>query len=329
MRSQAKDEAMTESERLECAADWLQRLQVAPDDESVRSEWLRWCRESPENQHAFEKMQQLWQAFDQPDARHSLVEQESRRPRIRVPRALAASLLLAIGGIGAMLFWRAQEQSDGTVRTLTTAVAEHGSQILADGSEIDLGAHTRIVTRYTKERRSIALEAGEAYFKVTKDPHRPFVVNAGAVKVTAVGTAFSVRRATDRTVVTVTEGVVRVAPDSGVNPGHEVRAGVGEQVTFTESSSSLVIGRTDPNVATAWRTGVLKFMDEPLADVISSVNRYSVRRIEITDPYLASQVFTGTVYEDRIGDWLQALERVFPVEVVDEGTSTIRIEPRR
>jgi transmembrane sensor len=73
---------------------------------------------------------------------------------------------------------------------------------------------------------------------------------------------------------------------------------------------------------------VLKFMDEPLGSVVSNVNRYSSRRIVLEDADLASRPFTGTVYEGRIEDWLSALERVFPLDVVDEGGDVIRLQRR-
>ena len=343
---------MNEATIMEEAADWLQRLQSRPNDEKVLAEWLDWCRARPGNLEAFERLQAVWQAFDIPEIANAadamrrshggrnvstagLHDEETHtadphlnwdgRARNALVGTLAASVLLA----GGVVLWRFAESNRAQGHTLTTAVAEHGSQILADGSQVDLGAKTRIVTRYMSAERSVVIDAGEAFFKVQKDTRRPFVVNAGTLRVTAVGTAFSVRRGVDRITVTVSEGVVRIGPDAGEYTGHEVRAGAGEQVTFTESSSSLTIARVDPSAATSWREGVLKFMDEPLGSVVSSVNRYSARQIVIEDPDLAARPFTGTVYEGRIDDWLHALERVFPLEVTDERGAAIRLERRK
>ena len=63
---------------------------------------------------------------------------------------------------------------------------------------------------YSKETRRINLARGEAMFKVTKDPSRPFIVNAGGAIARAVGTRFGVEHREDRIRVTVAEGKVTV-----------------------------------------------------------------------------------------------------------------------
>lgn len=330
---------------LEEAADWLQRLQESPCDEKLLGEWLKWCSAAPGNLEAFERVQATWGAFDLPEviatanrlrAQHE-AEALGQRPgsHLWVRFARAASVLVAIGlvAFAGTHAWRA---SFGTPQqVLTTDVAEQGSQILADGSRVDLGAKTRIVTRFTDAERFILVESGEALFDVVKDPQRPFIVQAGAVRVTAVGTAFTVRRSTDRTVVAVSEGVVRVAPqvseertfDSGSSSTHQVQLRAGEQAAFTASTHSFNIVPVDPQVAIARVDGALSFVDEPLSTVVADVNRYAPFSIVITDPALAQRVFTGTVYQDRIDDWLLALEEVFPVSVVRDG-ATVELTAR-
>ena len=59
---------------------------------------------------------------------------------------------------------------------------------LTDGSQLVMRADTAIVAAMSPEERSVTIERGGAYFDVTKDEDRPFVVSAGAVDVRA-GTA--------------------------------------------------------------------------------------------------------------------------------------------
>ena len=65
---------------------------------------------------------------------------------------------------------------------------------LPDGSFASLNTASRVSVRFTPERRAVRLEEGEAWYQVAHDRARPFVVEAGPVRVQAVGTAFSVRR---------------------------------------------------------------------------------------------------------------------------------------
>ncbi|MEH3160166.1 MAG: FecR domain-containing protein [Sphingomonas taxi] len=63
---------------------------------------------------------------------------------------------------------------------------------LDDGSTVTLGAQTVLTVGFTRERRQLALERGEALFEVAHDRSRPFVVQTPFGAVTAVGTAFDV-----------------------------------------------------------------------------------------------------------------------------------------
>ena len=71
------------------------------------------------------------------------------------------------------------------------------------------------------------LERGEAYFKVTKDPARPFVVEANAFAVRAVGTEFAVAHRKRELIVTVRKVrcASRRAPGSKATPRRAHPAG--------------------------------------------------------------------------------------------------------
>jgi transmembrane sensor len=130
----------------------------------------------------------------------------SRRTVLGTASALAATL------IGA-LFWR----RSGTV--YRTELGEIRHVPLADGSSATINSDSEVKVRLADNRREVRLASGEAWFRVMKDPMRPFVVEAGQVVVQAVGTAFSVRRRENGADVLVTEGSSR--------PGLSRRTGIG------------------------------------------------------------------------------------------------------
>ena len=53
---------MTDLSVMEAAADWLVRLNDAPEDEALVTAWLQWCEASPENLAAFNRAQTIWRA---------------------------------------------------------------------------------------------------------------------------------------------------------------------------------------------------------------------------------------------------------------------------
>jgi transmembrane sensor len=227
---------------------------------------------------------------------------------------------------------------------LSTPVGARTSRTLPDGSTVELGPRSAVRVRLTHDRRNIFIDEGEAFFQVAKHPHRPFIVQAGAVRVVAIGTAFNVRKTDERVVVTINEGTVRVVPDDAtapidsVNPlavpiehlDGQIRAGAGQQVIYSNRQHSLTMTHVDPIEATTnRRTGRLEFVNESLSSVVAEVNRLSPRPITLADQQLQTLVFTGTVRSDAIEDWLKGLGEVFPVEVVDQGDRGFLVTKRQ
>ena len=176
--------------------------------------------------------------------------------------------------------------------------------------------------------RRIVLEEGEAFFKVAKDPQRPFVVATGNGFVRAVGTAFNIHKGVMGVEVTVIEGRVEVSlanPDGGgiENPlpqtGMKADLTAGLQVTYDS------LGEIGVRVATSWQDGRLVFVGKPLVAVIADVNRYSHNEITVADSRLEGLLFTGTVFQGQVWSWAKGLEKVFPLRSVRADDQSIRL----
>jgi transmembrane sensor len=129
-------------------------------------------------------------------------------PPVRTHRSqrylLAASLASAIIGASALL-WFEHERG-----LYTTDIAEQRTVRLGDGSTVELNAHSKLRVTLGKHERDVELIAGQALFRVAKDPSRPFIVHSGETDVLAVGTQFDVNKHRSGTTVTVVEGRVAV-----------------------------------------------------------------------------------------------------------------------
>lgn len=271
-----------------------------------------------------------WQPRAEGTHRTRLSARESRQPAKTVTSwawRIAAAVLLSIG-IG--FLWLSGMPEPGSADAFAvheTAAAEHREISLSDGSVISLGARTLISVAYTDEHRRILLERGEAYFEVAKDKRRPFEVQAGSRIIKAVGTAFNVTRHSERVVVAVTEGVVVVEEDiaqtgaaaaggtaaAEVTDARPARLEAGQKFAYTNYSDE-VVETADPAAVTAWREGHLKYRSEPLRHVLEDVNRYSSRDITLGNDTIGEMTFTGTVFQDRIDDWLASIEQAFPLD---------------
>src|SRR3984893_17167442 len=135
----------------------------------------------------------------------------------------AAALLLAVGGSLYLAF-------DPNGESYATPAGGLASVPMPDGSHVTLNTDSQIRIALTDTERRVELGHGEAFFEVSKDPKRPFVVRAGDKRVIAVGTKFSVRREGDDIEIVVTEGKVRVEDGAA---GRSSRVGGSTDVFLT------------------------------------------------------------------------------------------------
>lgn len=323
-------------DRLQSAAEWWMRLRTqahTPGTEEVAA-WLDWTTEGDRNAEAFERIHALAGGLAAADekARRALVEEfaaRPARPRRRRAFALAASvaLLALMGGYGLKRMVSAPANAP-QVQHYATAVAVHRDILLPDGSQVAMGADSRIETRFGADQRHLLLERGEAFFEVAREAHRAFVVEAGPLRVRALGTAFNVRRTGPRVTVSVTHGRVRIAPvqaSSSASAGAvAMEAVAGQRVSYDPSQGRFQVSSVEADRVLGWRRDRLEFIDEPLDLVLADINRYSQRPLRGMDPGLARLRFTGTVRPSQLDGWLAALPEILPLKV-DAGADGVEL----
>jgi transmembrane sensor len=219
---------------------------------------------------------------------------------------------------------------------IETARGGQGAVALSDGSQLTLGADTRVLVRFSGGARRLVLERGEARFKVHHDRQHPFVVEAGAGSITAVGTEFVVRRYSTYSHsvrLWVTEGAVEVAPDS-VRPNvalsaaeqrlERVRVVQGEGMTYNGEKHTEPTRSADSDLSSELVKGAFLYRGRPLAEVIEDVQRYSVRKIAL-DPSAGDLRYSGIVLQKNVDQWLRGLPEIFPGLVIEDSADAILI----
>ncbi len=150
----------------------------------------------------------------------------------------------------------------------------------------------------TAKRRDLRLLSGEALFAVAHDTERPFIVAAGPVKATALGTQFGVRLQPDGAKVVLLEGHVRVEPLTLKGLARVLPILAREELTpgqqlIAEAQNEMAIAVADTERSTSWRQGRLVFRGDALADAVAEFNRYSEHQIFVADPTLARLPVSG------------------------------------
>lgn len=307
------------------AIEWFARCRAGELPETQRARFKAWLAADPEHARAFADIERFWGGLDAParrayanSAMHGSKPGSIRR-RLRLAPlglAFAAGLALALWLPPALRFRISDHRTDwGERRELT----------LPDGTRITLNTHTALSVDFSSALRTVRLAEGEAYFEVARDTARPFVVLADSGEVRVTGTAFNLRDDGDRMTVTVAEGRVRITPSRGqanveVAAGYRVSSG---------GSGSPTVGPADPG-AGAWRDGLLAFEGQPLAAVVSELNRYSPSVIVIADPRIRSRIVSGVFDLNRPEGIRSAIEKTLHLASVQISPAlTLLYQPGR
>jgi len=329
------------------AAFWFARLRSDELGEEDRARFSRWLAADPAHVSAYADYQGLWSDLDEVaasgailDLRREALKLADQPRRVRRPRwaplgAIAAGIAVALIG-GWMLVQGPtlvpQAVSSNGPATYRTEVGERSSITLADGSVVQLNTDSLLEVEYLEGRRGLKLLRGQALFEVAHDRSRPFVVEAGGQQITALGTAFDVHIGAGETRVTLIEGRIEVKRVNGsalfpVAP--EVRKlTAGEQLVAPEKRP-FVVRVADVEEAVSWREGRVIFSDEPLAQVIEEINRYSNRKVVLGDGDLGDMRVSGVFRPGSADRFVAALEIGFPVEAEVDQRRNVVVLTRR
>ena len=257
-------------QRLDEASQWLLRMQDPKRTDEQLNEWLRWIDSDPENFAEFDRLQHDWKDLDAlkgdeltltPQQKSALLEQEKSHFAYRYSTrrftarrrawAVAAGVVAFAMVAGVVQYARAPSSASGP--QLAAALTNRAAT-LPDGSQMILGVQSRVNMDFNGPKRQLDLSSGEAYFKVKHDKTRPFVVQAGEVSVTAIGTAFDVRREHERVTITVEEGTVEVSSRASGKRPVTWRAEAGYQLTYSTRDRTASLASVNPAAELAWRT---------------------------------------------------------------------------
>jgi transmembrane sensor len=297
---------------LEEAMDWLLRLNAASQDSALACEFENWLAQSPEHRIAWQKARRTWRVMREvppvyehvwrrEDPRGITIGSSRRVSSLRSRshwgrRAVAASIGLAACVVIALNYpaLSVRLQAD-----YATGTAETRTVHLIDGTSVELAADSAIKIDMAKGERRVTLLAGEAFFDVTHDAARPFVVAAAGVDVIDLGTAFNVQLSATGTSVELSRGSVSVAlPKKATN---EMVLVPGEAVVVDRSTGAMQKSTIAHDDIAAWRDGKLFVNDVPIATVIEQLQRYHRAWITIPDRDLGQQKVTG-LYDLRHPD---------------------------
>lgn len=298
----------------EQAADWAIRLHDGGLSDNELRDLNDWLQNCPSHSEALDRARRLLgetgaALSGDPEFTKNLVRRKSGPGR-----AVVSMLLLAVvagGGLFVLGGGPTWLQAD-----IVSATSEMPIITLADGSRVFLNGESALAEHFTARDRKVTLLKGEAYFEVTKDPARPFIVEAGAGAVKVTGTAFDVNLVENGTDVVVTEHSVSVTGTASVQA---TRLEAGQKLSYDDDGVLGPVESVPSGMEVPWRSGRLVFENRHLSAVVEEIFRHIPGKVMIARKSTADRRISGSFDLSDPKEALTSFGQVFGLRIVRAG----------
>jgi ferric-dicitrate binding protein FerR (iron transport regulator) len=302
--------------------------------EEIRQIWEKSPRaihyERFNSEQAFEKIN----TFSETEKPSSVLDNRiSLKDIIKV----AALIFLVLGFSLAWLIKKNESVIDKGINVVSVRYGEQSHITLSDGTNIWLNSGSKLVypASFKGKTREVILE-GEAYFDVSHDKNRLFIVNTDKIRIKVLGTAFNVKSypGDNKTETTLVRGSVVIDKKNASSNEAPVILKPGEKVTFSfakeqESRKSVEaedgreptqikqvsINKVDPSPITSWKEKELVFDNTSLEDMAITLERWFGVKVYLADDTIRHYRYKGKfTHNETIFQVLEIIKITTPLD---------------
>jgi len=188
-------------------------------------------------------------------------------------------------------------------KQVNTSIAQQTTESLPDGSNIVIGADSKVSysPKKWKDTRDVKLE-GTAFFKVQKG--KTFTVKTELGSVTVLGTSFNVTARKSTFEVICKTGKVSVKAAS--KNSDEVILLPGDKVVLNNEALVFTSSKVNQKKEILWLDGVFTFEKNTLAEVVEELERQFDVDVTVSEELLSTS-YTGFFRNNDIGEALKSV----------------------
>lgn len=226
--------------------------------------------------------------------------------------AAAIIILVSIGFFSTKVYQRISSKN------LTYTYAELNEQgkevVFPDGSTVVLNSDSKISypKAFASNERRVTLE-GEAFFDVTKNPEKPFIIELKDAEVRVLGTSFNVNTNLpgNNVEVFVKTGLVQLSRKK--DGDEKILINPGDVGLLTKNS--LAKSKNQNENIISWKTKEIIFRENNLTDVINTLNNVYKTNITCDDEMVLNLRYTSTFRNQEIDSILGVICLTFDLKV--------------
>jgi transmembrane sensor len=221
-----------------------------------------------------------------------------------------AALFILIAGISTVAYLMLNKNAP--VQMITASSSNRVfSDTLPDGSVVTLNKNSSLVypDKFEEQERPVTLN-GEAFFNVTPDKKKPFIIHVNDVTIRVVGTSFNVRSENGRTEVIVETGIVQV-----MRKGKIVELKPKEKTSIDQQDSALVKETEKEQLYNYYRTKEFVCDNTPLWKLVQVLNEAYHANIVIGRDELKTLPISTTFSNESLDQVLEVIRLTFGIAV--------------
>ena len=211
-----------------------------------------------------------FEALKRVNTKIGIYSEEKKTVWLRTFSKVAAIFILLIGISGVWFYL--QNQNNPTTVEISAAYGEMKHVTLPDQTEVwlNVGSSLKYPSVFNQKIRSVSL-TGEAFFSVTKNQLKPFVVETKNLTVKVLGTKFNLKAYPDehQTTATLQEGKIEV--QTAKNQKQQMVPN--EQLVYNSETSILKVAKINPEDIPDWKNGNLLFSEATLGEILQTLER--------------------------------------------------------
>ncbi len=243
----------------------------------------------------------------------------AERHQIRYIFKIVASILLPLLIVNISLWYYFTSSNEKVIwNEIHVPKGETSQFIFQDGTKVFLNADSKLSypTNFKGDIREVKLD-GEAYFEVSKNPDKLFLVATGKLMIKVYGTSFKVNGYSSSNKVTarLDEGSISLLlpnqQEQKLEPGYEA--------SFNTTTGSLTMEKSSMSGKPSWQTNQLEFNNITLEEVVEIMERTYNVNITIGDNTIKHYNYHLKFNKATIDEVFDALQLITPIRVKKEG----------
>ncbi|MBK5261065.1 MAG: FecR domain-containing protein [Peptostreptococcaceae bacterium] len=232
----------------------------------------------------------------------------------RLVRYAAVFIIAFLSGFGVYHFSKPYSDYTEIYTEVNVPYGERSQITLYDGTKVWLNSGTtlKFPLVFNANQRKVFV-TGEAFFDVSKNKKRPFIVSAGQMNIKVLGTRFNVCAYPDdhRIYTTLEEGNIIA---SNTITGEKVQLRPGDQATFHLETNKITLQAVNTELYTSWKENMLRFENAKFADVVKKMERWYDVKIDVDKAIDPSRRYTMTIKTESLREMLRLLSFTTPMK---------------